>query len=534
MNTKKIKKVAIFTTVLVAIIIATFYTACQLCSTKYPEVGVSFSGGGFRAMFGALCCMRALIDTKLYDKTHKFGCVSGGSWFITQFFYSKHFNSSVRIDKLSDIVVSWSNKYQTNVLKEQNKKIQIDSLKCKLIKYIQIAVIHLAHDIQLPAEHWSEFVKVILKTSFDDRKNYANDIIENKEILYNTSIAKTSFSKDINDIYFRNDYDNLMFSSDDEGRKIEFKDNKLFLDDVLINVVDDNEDISGTIKKVTDSTVLLDNNSTIPNFVQKNTIPFLYCARKNNSSWLNNKLNIKHVLKKDFCKDNELPISNNEEINLLQNEDISLISSACSAAAGCMSSPSLIQQLLYKLVHFNSLEDYLCSDLTTCNLLLDLGVLFDNKIRLIDGAYTDNSGAGWILHKLQYNTDKNIVIFTFDGKEDTSIQNLFGIQEQSWPFLQINCRVFKEDYPKKWNTKTNCQYWLGKLNTVKNEFFNIKGDDEFKVLMINLTWNTAIINFDLRKNDISKDIQKDYADKVEETYDEVIVALTMFKKFIES
>ena len=60
------------------------------------------------------------------------------------------------------------------------------------------------------------------------------------------------------------------------------------------------------------------------------------------------------------------------------------------------------------------------------------------------------------------------------------------------------------------------------------------GDDEFKVLKINLTWNTAIINFDLRKNDISKDIQKDYADKVEETYDEVIVALTMFKKFIES
>jgi len=80
--------------------------------------GAAYSGGGWRALGGSIGFARALWDAKITPKLNTISSVSGGSWFTTQYVFSKKFFDAVNSEQPSKAYGEWINDYYKMLCKD--------------------------------------------------------------------------------------------------------------------------------------------------------------------------------------------------------------------------------------------------------------------------------------------------------------------------------------------------------------------------------------------------------------------------------
>jgi hypothetical protein len=93
-----------------------FGTGIGEIGNENMPTGVALSGNGFLALGSAAGMLRALDEGDYLDKVATISSVSGGSWFNTQFSFSKKFQDAVTADGDATSFATWFTTYQDTSL----------------------------------------------------------------------------------------------------------------------------------------------------------------------------------------------------------------------------------------------------------------------------------------------------------------------------------------------------------------------------------------------------------------------------------
>lgn len=277
------------------------------------------------------------------------------------------------------------------------------------------------------------------------------------------------------------------------------------------------------------------------------------------------------------CKFN---ITNSEKYDSFKISDINSngienVSAACSAAVGLLSTPVVLSDLIKDKLSLIPGHNLLCNSIERClpdprdNIDFAVPVHVDDSdnsnyiYKLIDGAYTDNSGLAITLSNI-LNDKKNPVsrndiiniisldhtklkehsIFSDEIEPSSSdFYKLFNNNNEKLDFSEpINAPfggqmpnpiLFNGKLPVKkedWNWKDDkyikyIKYHIGQYTTVNNSHFGIKGDYTINLVMIAFNWPTGMIDFNLNHILLNNELDKQYIKLCKETIDELIKIL---------
>lgn len=497
---------------------------------------LSSSGGGIRAFYGAYCFIKALNNNKnsvnILSNIQKIGVVSGSSWFFTSLYSNNDFYKDVNILHSTDFIQKWNNNYCNNIRTFINSNIlQQSKISCSIIYQLLHLLKFMSQFVKIPGSNWSKFVnEVILKYPLGTSNLNKISINEYPELLYGITLPFTIFQ--------RNGNNNAVYLENNSSNDIFYKNNKLC---VPIYYKHYNNKKDNDYKNFYSPSQELLRDTQL--YMHKTSITDC-------------KFKITNGEKYDSFK-----ISNINPTN------IDNVSAACSAAVGLLSAPVVLSDLIKDKLSLLPGHNTLCNSLERClpdprdNIDFAVPVHVDdisnsNKMyKLIDGAYTDNSGLAITLSNiLSKNPDKNDIIniisldhsplkaHLFSDNIDSSSSDFYRLfnNNDNLPDLQktINAPLggempnpilFNEKFPSKkqdwnWNHKY-IKYHKGTYTTVNNIHFGIKHGYTINLVMIAFNWKTGMIDFNLNTKWLEKELNRQYTKLCSNTISELDIIL---------